>query len=30
MQVSRGNILKTIGILYNPNFVYSQLIGVLV
>ena len=28
MQVDRGNILKTIGMLCNPNFVYSQLIGI--
>ena len=27
MQVSRGNILKTIGMLCNPNFVYKRIIG---
>ena len=30
MQVSRGNILKTIGMLCNPNFIYSQLISIFV
>ena len=28
MQVSRANILKTIVMLHNPNFIYKQLIGI--
>ena len=28
MQVSRGNILKTTGILCNPNFVDKRIIGI--
>ena len=30
MQVSRGNILKTMGMLCNPNFVDNRIISILV
>ena len=30
MQVSRGNILKTTGMLCNPNFVSIRIIGILI
>ena len=30
MQVSRGNILKTTGMFYNPNFVCGKIIGILI
>ena len=30
MQVSRGNILKTTGMLCNPNFVDKRIIGILI
>ena len=30
MQVSRGNILKTTGMLCKPNFVNKRIIGILV
>ena len=30
MQVSEGNILKTIGMLCNPNFIDNRIIGILV
>ena len=28
MYVSRGNILKTTGMLCNPNFAYKRIIGI--
>ena len=28
MQVSGGNILKTTGMLCNPNFIYKRIIGI--
>ena len=30
MQVSRGNILKTTGMLCNPNFIHGRIIGILI
>ena len=30
MQVNRGNILKTTGMLCNPNFVHSRIISILI